>query len=37
MMILDLHRQGLSVVSIALNSHAKCNAGIDRSCDGSEV
>jgi hypothetical protein len=20
-----------------LNSHAKCNAGIDRSCDGSEV
>ena len=21
----------------ALNSHAKCNAGIDRSCDGSEV
>lgn len=21
----------------SLNSHAKCNAGIDRSCDGSEV
>jgi hypothetical protein len=22
---------------LTLNSHAKCNAGIDRSCDGSEV
>jgi hypothetical protein len=24
-------------INESLNSHAKCNAGIDRSCDGSEV